>query len=260
MIRITVLGGAAACPNPAQGCSAYLVEAGDQRLLLDCGPDTLAPLQEYAAIDEVSAVIISHLHADHTLDLIPLRYGLKYMPGLTRRSVPLWLPPGGKTFLTRLAAALASGGEPAEGFFEEVFEVAEYAPDQPLQLGTVRVQFHPTRHFIPCWACRIESAGRVIVYLADTGPLPELVHFAERADLVICEGTYLEEPGSIPAEHRGHLTAREAGALAAAAGAARLLLTHFWATLGVDALRQEAEDGFGQPVDVATPGLVIEIL
>jgi ribonuclease BN (tRNA processing enzyme) len=259
MIRITVLGGAAACPNPGQGCSAYLLETDGQRLLLDCGPDTLATLQEHTGIDELSSIMISHLHADHTLDLVPLRYGLKYMPGLARRSVPLWLPPGGRAFLNRLASALASGGELAEGFFEEVFQIAEYVPDQPLQLGELTIRFHPTRHYIPCWACRIETAGRAIVYLADTGPFPELISFAEKADLVICEGTHRDEPAGIPIEHRGHLTAREAGALAAATGAGRLLLTHLWATLGVEALRRDAEDTFGQPVDVAAPGLVIEV-
>lgn len=258
MIRITVLGGAAACPNPGQGCSAYLLETDGQRLLLDCGPDTLATLQEHIAIDELSGIIISHLHADHALDLVPLRYGLKYMPGLARRSVPLWLPPDGRAFLAGLATVLAHG-EVAEDFFEEVFHITEYAPDQPLQLGELTIRFRPTRHYIPCWACRIETAGRAIVYLADTGPFPELIPFTEKADLVICEGTYRDVPAGLPIELRGHLTAREAGTLAAAAGAGRLLLTHFWATLGVEALRQEAEDAFGRPVDVAAPGLVIEI-
>ncbi len=259
MVRVTVLGGAAACPNPGQGCSAYLLDTAGQRILLDCGADTLATLQQYARLDALDGVLISHLHADHVLDLVPLRYGLKYMPGLVRRPLPLWMPPGGRVFLAGLASALARGEEGAEGFFDEVFVIAEYAPDDQLQLGEFRIRFQPTHHYIPCWAFRIEVEGRVIVYLADTGPDPNLVPFSERADLLICEATFREAPVEHRPGTRGHLTAREAGELAAAAGVRRLVLTHYWASLRVDELRHQAEDAFGQPVEVATPGLTLVI-
>lgn len=257
MLRVTVLGGAAACPNPGQGCSAYLVETDTHRLLLDCGPDTLATLQQYVPLDRLDSVLVSHLHADHTLDLVPLRYGLKYMPGLSRRSVALWMPPGGRAFLSSLGEAIAHGEDGAR-FFDEVFRIEEYAPGEVLTFGEVTVRFQATRHYIPCWACRVEAGGRSLVYLADTGPDPELVPFARDADVLICEGTFLHPPGTGDSG-RGHLTAREAGEIAAAAGARRLVLTHLWAALDVHRLRRDAEDAYGAPVELAVPGLRIAV-
>mgnify|MGYP001117279347 CR=1 FL=1 len=258
-MRLTVLGGSAACPNPGQGCSAYLLEAEGQYLLLDCGPDTLATLQEHIALDQLDGVLISHLHADHLLDLVPLRYGLKYMPGLARNRIPLWMPPGGRAFLHQLASVLAMGDERSEVFFEDVFMVAEYDPSRLLQLGPFQIRFRPTRHYVPCWACRIEVDGRTIVYLADTGPDDDLADLARSATVLICEATLSGDPDPVEGQGgvRGHLSAREAGALAAAAGAERLVLTHYWASLGVDALRREAEDAFGQTVQLAQPGWTI---
>src|SRR5579875_1707271 len=103
-MKVTVLGGAAACPNPGQGCSSYLIEHGSSSLLLDCGPDTLSTLRQATDYRSIDAIIISHTHADHTLDLIPYRYGLRYEPAGERHRIPLWLPPDGSQFLEWLAS------------------------------------------------------------------------------------------------------------------------------------------------------------
>lgn len=252
----TVLGGAAACPNPAQGCAGYLIAHEGTRIVLDCGPGTLPVLRDLANIRTLDGIIVTHLHADHTLDLVPLRYGLKYGPGADGRRLPLWLPPGGRSFLDRLAAALATDGESREDFFESVYVLDEYDPATPLTIGGLTIRFHPTRHSIPCWAMRIEGSGRALVYLADTAPAPDLVGFAQDADLLVCEATLTDEEISATV---GHLTARQAGEIAAAAGARSLLLTHYWFELGRERLRAEAMDAFGGPVQVATPYLTVSV-
>jgi len=247
---LTVLGGAAACPNPAQGCAGYLVTHEGMRVVLDCGPGTLPVLRDLADVRTLDAIIISHLHADHTLDLVPLRYGLKYGPGSNDRRLPVYLPPGGLAFLDRIAAALATDGEPSGDFFESVYALAEYDAASELTIGSLTIRFHPTRHSIPCWAMRIEDGQHVLAYLADTAHSPDLAHFAHGADLLVCEAT-LDDPeigGTV-----GHLTARQAGEMAAAAEARTLLLTHYWAELGRERLRAEAMEAFGGPVEVATP-------
>jgi ribonuclease BN (tRNA processing enzyme) len=151
------------------------------------------------------------------------------------------------------------GEERAQTFFEDVFSIAEYEPSGLLQIGPFRIRFHPTRHYIPCWACRIEVDGRALVYLADTGPSDDLAQFAASADVLICEATFSGDPPEGQSGMRGHLSAREAGALAAAAGVERLLLTHYWARLGADALQREAEDTFGRAAQLAVPGRTIVI-
>ncbi len=258
-MRVTVLGGSAASPNPGQGCAGYLLETGAERVVVDLGPDTLATLRAVTDFRAVDAILISHLHSDHVLDLVPYRYGLRYAPGRTERRVPLWMPPGGAELLRRLAGVFAVGDEKADRFFTDVFEIAEFDPDRPLRLGRLTVSFHPTQHFIPCWAFRFEANDRAVAYLADTGPVPGLADFARDVDLLICEATYLEPPATSEQRTPGHLSAGQAGQIAAEAGARRLLLTHYWAELGADAYRQAAAERYRGPIDVARPRLTVEV-
>ena len=259
MMKLTVLGGSAACPNPGQGSSAYLVEVDGKNILLDCGPNTLLELRKHAELDRVHQIVLSHLHADHTIDLVPFRYGLKYAPGLDPHRIPLYLPPGGLAFLERLANAFAMGAEGADDFFTETFDVREYDPASALSLSGCRVTFHRTNHPVPCWAMRLESPHGTLVYLADTGPQADLSHFARDADLLICEGTFprYEEVAGI--EDRPHISAFEAGEIARHAGVRSLVLTHLWAAVGFDVYQEEAERGFHGPVTLATPGLSVNI-
>jgi ribonuclease BN (tRNA processing enzyme) len=81
--------------------------------LIDCGPDTISELQKHVALDDIDLILISHVHSDHTIDLVPYRYGLKYMPGLKPSRIPLWMPPNETSFLQRLAHAFAVGTEGA---------------------------------------------------------------------------------------------------------------------------------------------------
>lgn len=256
-MRVTVLGGAAACPNPGQGSSSYLVEHDGSYLLLDCGPGTLPVLRQQVDFRRIGGIVISHVHSDHTLDLVPYRYGLRYGPGGSGPPIPLWLPPEGTEFLARLAAVFALGAEGADTFFSAVFDVREYDPGTPLRSGPFVVHFQQTIHAIPCWAMRIEAGGRTLVYLADTGPDDRLVPFARGADLAICEGTLSNDEAS--AAGAIHLSPAQAGAFVGAAGVPRLLLTHLWAEFGYEAQRQAAAETFGGPVEVAVPGLSLEV-
>ncbi|HET7037851.1 MAG TPA: MBL fold metallo-hydrolase [Thermomicrobiaceae bacterium] len=257
-MRLTVLGGAAASPNPGQGCAGYLVQSGDEQLVLDCGPDTLAVLRQHADFRQVRAVLISHLHSDHTLDLVPYRYGLKYAPGPRGARVPLWMPPGGRAFLNDLGSVFALGSERDMAFFDEVFDVAEYDPGQPLHLGRFTITFHETQHFIPAWAMRLVADSQTLVYGADTGPYPPLAAFAAHADLVVLEAT-MPESQQQSGERAGHLSASQAGRLAAEARARRLLLTHYWAELGPEHLVEVAAAKFPGEVLLARPGLMVEL-
>jgi ribonuclease BN (tRNA processing enzyme) len=252
-MQLTVLGGSPAGPNPGQGCSGYLLESRGTRIVLDLGPGTLPELRRHADFRELDAVILSHTHLDHMLDILALRYALAYNPVQPRHPLPLWLPPGGLAFLGRLATALESAPRIC-GFFE-VFAVREYDPDGELIVGSLTVKFQPTVHYVPCWAMRVsDGVAGDLFYSADTGPDSELAHFARGSQVVIAEGAERD----VPAERkgrRGHMTPREAGTLAREANAAMLILTHVWAENDPFAALDQAREAFGGPVELATPGL-----
>lgn len=255
-MNLTILGASAACPAPGGACSSYLVQHGASSIVLDCGPGSIANLRQALDYRAVTAIVLSHLHSDHILDLIPYRYGLRYGPGARADAprLPLWAPPGGAAHLERLGQAVA--GE--AGFFDATFAVCEYDPAAGLTIGDVRLTFAPLPHYIPVWGIRCEAAGATLVYSADSGPAAALADLARGADLLLCEATLLRpEPGD-PRE-RGHLTAAEAGATAQAAGARRLLLTHLWPELGLSALLAEARAAFAGPVEIAREGARYEV-
>ena len=91
---VTVLGSATPYPRPGNPCSGYLIRHGATRIWLDAGPGTLAALQEHTTPDELDAVWVSHLHADHVADLLPAVYALLFADLPPRKPIPLHGPPG----------------------------------------------------------------------------------------------------------------------------------------------------------------------
>ncbi len=87
-MRITVLGKSPSWQDAGGACSGYLVEDGGTRLLLDCGNGVFSKLRQRVDYTELDAVLISHLHADHFLDLVPYSYALDL------RSAPAARPGG----------------------------------------------------------------------------------------------------------------------------------------------------------------------
>lgn len=264
-MRLTVLGGSAATPNGGDASSGYLVTSGGTTVLVDCGSGVVAQLRARMAPQELRAVIVSHLHSDHTLDLVALRYGLKYAPYAGERQlIPLYLPPGGLAFLARLGEVFQAGNEVGQDFWGDVFTLREYGSelerDEALVVGDLSIRFAPMPHFVPAWAMRFEDgAGRVLTYSADTGPQGPLAEFAAGSDLLLCEATLLQQaPGQNPAEY-GHLTAAEAGQIATAAGVGALVLTHLWEDLGFDRYLADARAHFAGAVEQARAGAVFPV-
>lgn len=255
-MRLTVLGGSSAAPNAGAGCSGYLVEAGETRLVLDLGPGTLGELRRHAEMRTLDGIVVSHLHLDHVLDLLALRHALAYGLRPAPAPVPVWLPPGGARFLERAAAPFDECDAP--GVFAATLRVAEYDPSRPLAIGDAVVTFAPTVHDVPAWAMRIAAGSAAdLAYTGDTGPAADLAPFFAGAGVVVAEGTLLD-PGGRPYASRGSLTAGEAGERARAAGADILVLTHLWEELGFDAYRAQAAAAFPGRLEMARPGLTVE--
>ncbi|MGE3910225.1 MAG: MBL fold metallo-hydrolase [Chloroflexota bacterium] len=221
-MRLTVLGSGVAWANPGGVCSGYLLRTERAAFLLDCGTGTLGRLRAVLDPGKLDAIVISHMHADHFLDLIGLRYGTKYGGLGGNRPLSVYVPPGGSDALARLGCAL--DGNPA--FFSEVFAVTEYDPAVPLQFSDATVSLRRVQHYIPSYAMRVQ-AERSLVFSADVAPCDALIEHARGADVLLCEAAMLHSGQDEPeAEKRGHLTAGEAGSIAQQAGVGRLLITH----------------------------------
>jgi ribonuclease BN (tRNA processing enzyme) len=252
-VRITVLGKSPAWQDAGGACSGYLVETGGCRLLLDCGNGVFAKLRSVCDFTGVDAVVISHLHADHFIDLVPYSYALAYSHRAREVGArpALYVPPGGRATLRRI-----TGAWDAEDLIEQAFEVHEYDAAMPLQLGDLRVRFHEVPHFIRTHAVRIENAGSAFTYGADCSPNDEIVAFARETDLLMLEATLeLPEEG----DRRGHLTPGEAAEHAARAGARRLVLTHFSGDHDERQALAAARAAFDGPVELAHEGAVYEV-
>jgi ribonuclease BN (tRNA processing enzyme) len=254
-MHLTVLGGSAASPNAGMGCAGLLVQTDRTRLVLDLGPGTLQELRRHIDFRTLDAVIVTHMHVDHVLDLLALRHALAYNPLPAPAPVPVWLPPGGAELLAEATAPFDACDQP--GRFAATVTVAEYDPAQPLTIGDVDVTFAAAVHYIPAWAIRVQaSVGSALGYTADTGPAAALAEFFAGVQVLVAEATLLE-PGTRSWKERGSLTAAEAGELAAAAGAEILVLTHMWEELGFASYRAQAEAVFPGRIEMAIPGLTL---
>jgi ribonuclease BN (tRNA processing enzyme) len=248
-VRITVLGKSPSFPDAGGACSGYLVEAAGQRVLLDCGSGVFGKLRAVADYADIDAVVISHLHADHVMDLVPFASGIRYRPWEGAPPRPkLFAPPGApETF-----ARLCEGGNMSADHIALAFELVVYDPAEPLELAPgLSVRFQPVPHYIPANAVEFAAGGARFTFGADCGPSEALTRFAQGTDLLMLEATLVEPE---PPDDRGHLTPLEAGEHAARAGAKRLVLTHFAAEVGTDWVCAEAARAFSGPVEAAREG------
>lgn len=252
-MKLTVLGGASAGPNTGQGCSGYLVEASNTRVVLDLGPGTLLELRRHTDFRTLDAVVLTHLHIDHMADVIALCWALAHNPVRPPGPLPLWLPPGGLGMFAALAEVFRTHAD-AGDTFERAFTMGEYDPDAPLTVGKLTLTFTPTKHYLPCWAIRVSgAAGRDLVYSGDAGPGSGLEQFASSAHVLVAESMLVERVNGL----YGGSTAAEAAHVALDAGVEILVITHLWEERGIERYREQAAAVFPRQLEVARPGLEI---
>jgi ribonuclease BN (tRNA processing enzyme) len=214
-VKLTVVGCSGSGPGPKSPASSYLVEHDGFRLLLDLGNGAFGALQGLVDPDTVDAVFLTHLHADHCLDIAPFVVWHRYSGRASGRRIPLFAPAGADSRL-----ALAYDGDGAA--LTDVFDFAVVTPGS-MTIGPFAVDIARTAHPVECNAVRLAVGGRSLVYTGDTGPCKQVVDLARGADVLLAEAAHPPGPGMPMGLH---LTGREAGEHAAAAGVGRLLLTH----------------------------------
>jgi ribonuclease BN (tRNA processing enzyme) len=241
-------------PRPGGASSAYLVRNESTAVLFDIGSGAVAKLQLAIEYSRLDAIVISHMHADHFFDLVPLRYALKYGERRRQARLPVWLPPGGRPALDALRKAV-SHDAPGD-FFDATFDVNEYDPDKPLDIRDLRLRFCHTLHYVDAYAVRVHCANGSLTYSADTAPCDAVVELARNSSFFLCEAALglATEEGA-----RGHCCALEAGEMARAAGVSHLVLTHYPAQYSPAALVAAARDAFSGTVTVADDGAEFRI-
>jgi ribonuclease BN (tRNA processing enzyme) len=260
-VRFTVLGRSPAVPNPGEACAGYLVEGGRSRVMVDIGPGTVAQLLRLCNPSELDAVVISHMHTDHFLDLVTMRYSFPWKDDANPK-LRVYLPPGATAQMEYVAL-----GAGLPDYFARSFAFIEHDGAAALEIGDLRMEPTPTVHFVPTWGFRMaargagEDTGRSIAYSADSSPTPNLDTLADGTDLFICEAALRKVTDDAPPpERRGHLVPEEAGEVAQRGRVGRLVLTHLpvnsdggsWAVT-------QAGTTFEGPVEVADTLKVWEV-
>jgi ribonuclease BN (tRNA processing enzyme) len=242
-LGITVLGCSGTWSSSTSGCSGYLVDHGDTRIWIDCGPGSMTALQQHCDIADVDALVVTHEHPDHCLELPVLRNAMVYGLGLAR--LPLYAPRGVLALLEKLVGS--RGLTPS-------FEPKMVSEGSVARVGGVKLRFSRTDHPVETVAVRAEVEGgssKPIVYSADTGPGWSVGALGDDIGVALVEATFLAaEVGGSEAVHR---TAAFTGADARAAGVERLVITHVPPTGDGEVHRAEAEAAFGGPVLLAAP-------
>ncbi|HEX3610301.1 MAG TPA: MBL fold metallo-hydrolase [Sporichthyaceae bacterium] len=248
-MRLTVVGCSGSFPGPTSPASCYLVEADGFRVLLDLGAGALGALATHVDVGSIDAVVLSHLHPDHCIDMCGYYVARKYRPDGALPRIPVHGPADTPS---RMAAAY---GLPEDPGMTEQFDFRKLTAGEPFEIGPFRFHTDRTVHPIEAYAIRVEHGGKALVYSGDSGVCDELVRLATGADLFLCEASFHDGRDVAPDVH---LTGSQAAEHATRAGVPRLLLTHIPPWNDPARTLSEAADFEGR-VDLACPGATYEI-
>jgi ribonuclease BN (tRNA processing enzyme) len=247
----TVLGAGSILPRPGYGPASYALRPapGAPVTLFDCGPGTLRQLPDRGiALAEVERIVLSHYHLDHCLDLFAIAFARRN-PGFAPAPPLEVIGPTGLARLgDRAAGSLGSWArDPAASFVE--IDPAE-GPRRSLERGSLRLTWVATGHTPEAVAWRADLAdGSSVAYSGDSPEELAVARLARDVDLFVCECSHRDDQAVV-----GHLTPSSAARLAAASGAKRLLLTHFYPSVEPERAREQAARTYPGPIELARDG------
>lgn len=246
--QVIVLGGSGTFPAPGAACSGYLFRSATTNIWVDCGPGSFANLQRHIKPSEVNAIVLSHTHLDHVVDLFPFLYNIRYGPEATGpQGLPVYAPEGA----AELLSSLGSPGDPTFGGYLDFRTITStLIPD----IGDFELRFWRTRHPVETYAVRLTTNSQAVAYTADTGSEASVSNFVWGANLLIAEAS-LQAPSKEMAAV--HMTAQEAGEMATRACVSQLLLTHLVPGLDPKVSLEQAAREFRGEIAVATDNLKI---
>jgi ribonuclease BN (tRNA processing enzyme) len=245
-MELRIVGCSGSFPGPDSAASCYLLEADGFRMVIDLGNGAVGSLARYAALEGIDAVCISHLHADHCLDMCSYYVFRTYHPAGELPKIPVYAPAGAVRRLD-----LANGAE--SDSLTTRFDFVELS-DGTRPIGPFTVTTGHMSHPVETFGFRIAQGGWTLAYSADTGPCDRLVELAADADVLLCEASFPAVDG-LPADL--HLTARQAGEHAARAGVGQLVLTHLVPWNSQEEALAQAGLAYQGPISLAWPGALV---
>ena len=253
-MRLSIIGCAGSFPGPDSPASCYLLEAPFEgrtfRLVVDLGSGALGGLQRAIELSDIDAVALSHLHADHCLDMCGLYVARKYHPDGVMGRVPVFGPTETSAFLAR-----AYGLEGDPGMTNE-FDFVSWTPSVPMQIGPFGVTAMQVDHPVEAYAIKIVHDAKTLVYSGDTGPTEIVAEFVQGADVFLSEASYVESGNNPP---NLHLTGANAGDYATRGRVGRLLLTHIPAWTDRTEVLNDAKGAFDGPTELVSAGSTYDI-
>lgn len=256
-MRVTVVGCSGSFAGPASAASCYLVQASDPggrrwSVVLDLGSGALGPLQAHLDLADLDAVVLSHLHPDHCVDVLGLYVYRRYRPG---GALPGRLPLYGPAGTDRRLALMYHGLEP--GGMEAEFDIRSVTDRAVVTVGPMKVTAYAVEHPVEAYGYRVETDGATLAFTGDTDDCPALDPLLAGADLALLDAAFVDGRDAA----RGiHLSAsRAATAAARAGGVRRLVLTHLPAWNDPDVTRAQAAPHWPGEVELARAGAVYRL-
>ncbi len=249
-LKVTILGSSGGYAGPGRACSGYLLQNGEDSLVLDLGAGALSNLLKYVPADKVGGLALTHMHYDHYVDI----YGLC----TARRFWESDLPPMPLLAPTNASEVIKSPlQEGSRDEFMRCLDLHEARLGAVYDVAGFEIIAQPSEHgVIDALIYRLACNRKTICYSGDTDYCEALIEQARGADLFICEATFTSQ---IPQKIHGHLYAAEAGRAASEAGVGMLMLTHLWPTLSQERALQDARSEYNGRCEIAIEGLTIDL-
>jgi len=230
-MKLTILGNEGPFPKAGGATTSYLLEVGNNRVLMDLGAGTLARLLDHVdSIDDIDILILSHLHYDHISDVAVLKYmseiGKKI--GQVKKTLKLYAPASPEVEFNNLA-------------FEEAFEISVIDESLVIELESCKITFAEMLHPVETYSVCVEAEGKKFVYSSDTTHNEKLISFAEKADLFLCECCHYKDEEM---ETLAHLRSNEVGDIASRSKVKKLMITHFVPGTSPEKLKAEVSETY----------------
>ena len=243
-----MVGCSGSIPGPESPASCYLLEHDGFRVVIDMGHGSLGALQRHIGLDSINAIVLSHLHADHCVDLTALHVAHRYGPYPWTGPLPVYGPSNTADHIASAYGMKSPKPLHSSFTFRELSTAAS--------VGPIRLRAERVAHPIEAYGVRLEADGQVLAYSGDTGPCAALNDLSHDADVLLAEASFVH---GVDNARDLHMTGREAGEAARDAGARRLLITHVPPWHDPVTAHAEASEVFGGPIDLATAGLAVEV-
>ena len=233
-MKLKVLGSSSPYITNERNGIGYLIESDNHRIMLDAGSGICRNIDMNKELENLT-IIISHLHRDHYAELLPLSYATYIMAknNLLKNKIKVYIPNDIESIDKLYVQSLEE---------DSYFEIIEYSKEDILYIGTMKVEFTESLHGVKTYSIKVSENDKSICYTSDTGYANEnIISFANNAELLICETTYLKD------QHKAkdvHLTTIEAGDLAVKSNVKRLMINHFWPSISKEKYLEEVKNIF----------------